>query len=219
MTSPAGNHRSGIVDAFCRNCDLDRSTDASVTNTIRTPCPRCGETALNFKRHLTRTATVSAHVSTALRPGRQDRDWRVRWEQLEARLPNVVTPRSEARSAAAIHSATQGLLQFFISAYHLKDALIEDGAVSRRTVENAIGRSHVLALLTDLANLDKHRRLTRGTKSGDVPVLESVSDVSDGPRWRLVVTIRHQGRTIDGTTFATTAIDEWRTLLERWRLI
>lgn len=219
VSARSNGDRSGIVDAVCTKCGLDRSADASTTKTVRTPCPRCGETALKYRRHGTAAVAVASHVSTSLRPGQQDRNWRLRWEQLESRLPGITASRSEGRSAAAIHSATQDLFEFFVSAYHLKDALIEDGAVSRAAVEKAINDSNVLTLLADLANLDKHRRLRRQARSGDVPVVESVSDSSEGPRWTLNVLIRHKEGRIDGRAFAGTVLDEWQALLKRWALL
>lgn len=218
VTGREGDH-GGIAGAHCAGCGLDRSDDLSLTGTKRSPCPSCGRTSLNFVRTLTATLTTSASLSSSLSPGVQDRDWRLKWKQLEGRLPRVTEPRAEPRSGDAIHSATQDLFEFFVSAYHLKDTLIVDEAASKQDVENAINNSPILALLADLANLDKHRRLTKPPRSGDVPMVAKVSDTSDGPGWQLVVSIRHKGAVIDGVTFANQAIDEWHRHLRSWKLI
>lgn len=106
-----------------------------------------------------------------------------------------------------------------MSAYHLKDELIADGAVNRKNVESAINHSPTLSLLADLANLDKHRKLKSPPRSGDVPIIISVSDASDGPRWKLVVSIRHRGALVDGVAFAGQAVNDWRLHLQSWSLL
>jgi hypothetical protein len=211
--------RDGITGAYCAGCGRDRSKDLSVNNTKRTPCPNCGMTSLGFARAMTETLTMSTSLSTSLSPGVQDRDWRLKWQQLEARLPRVSGPRTEQRSTAAIHSATQDLFEFFVSAYHLKDAVIADKVVSKQAVEDAINHSPTLALLADLANLDKHRKLTKPPRSGGVPVVAKVSDISAGPGWQLVVSICHKGAMVDGVAFTTQAVDEWRRHLRAWNLL
>lgn len=219
ITEDEDEDRSSIVDVYCAECSLDRSDDPSITNTKRTPCPNCGMTSLRFARAMTETLTMSESLSTALSPGVQDRDWRLRWQQLERRLPCVTDPRTEQRSTAAIHSATQDLFEFFISAYHLSDALFEDGVVTKQNVEHAMKQNETLSLLRDLANLDKHRKLKSKPWSGAVPVVEKVSGTADGPRWQLVVSIRHDGIVIDGVAFASEVIEEWRRLLLSWNLL
>ena len=219
ITAYEDEDRGSIVDAYCAECGLDRSDDPSITNTKRTPCPNCGMTSLSFARAMTETLMMSASLSTSLSPGAQDRDWRLRWQQLERRLPRVTDPRTEQRSAATIHSATQDLFEFFISAHHLSDALIEDGVVTRQNVDQAMRQNPTLSLLRDLANLDKHRKLKSKPWSGAVPVVEKVSDTSDGPGWQLVVSIRHDGVLIDGVAFASEVIKEWRRLLLSWTLL
>jgi hypothetical protein len=59
-------------------------------------------------------------------------------------------------SGVAINAANHRLQSFYIQAYHLKDAL-----KSAPAIEPAIAADPALALLADLANLDKHSRLNR----------------------------------------------------------
>jgi hypothetical protein len=129
--------------------------------------------------------------------------------------PSVWRPRADT-----LHDAGQDLFEFFVSAYHLKDALIEDGAAPKDVVEAAITSNPSLALLADLANMDKHRRLNRPPRSGDIPVIDGpAGEAADGSdTWRLVINIRHKGSQIDGARFAVVVVDEWRATLLSWGL-
>lgn len=162
---------------------------------------------------------MTTSVTDSLTPGRRDRDWRLRWELLLAQLLAITGPRMGERNANEINAAAQEVHQFFISAHHLKNALIEDGVISSETVEDAIDKSPTLALLADLANLDKHRRMRRPPRSGAVPVIESVSDISSDDTWRLRMVIGHKGQRHDGAAFAEQAIEAWRIQLDKWGLL
>ena len=203
----------------CAECGSDRSEVRAVPAEKRPPCPDCGATALVMTETLSAEVRISTDITTGLTPGRQDRDWKLRWEQLDFRLPQVIGSRPGERGEREIHAAAQDLMEFFVSAYHLKDALIQDGVVARTAVEEAIDDSETLALLADLANLDKHTKLTKKPRSGDVPIIERVSDVSTKDEWRLRMVIRHKGSQIDGASFAQAAIDEWRSYLKKWGLV
>ena len=205
----------------CSQCGRNRANDAGVTDVPHAACPDCGSTALAHAVHAHETvAGVAATITTSLRPGVQDRDWQLRWKQLQDRLPRVAGIRSEPRSADAIHSAAQDFFEFLVSAYHLKDALIQDQAVPENDVEQAITQSSTLSLLADLANLDKHRQLdvARRPRSGDTPVIEGVSDTSSGDGWELVVDIRHKDRVVNGVAFAKAVVEEWRKHFQGWGL-
>lgn len=56
-------------------------------------------------------------------------------------------------------------------------------------VESAITKDARLALLADLANLDKHMKLTKAPRSGTVPSIEKISGVDDQASggWKLSV--------------------------------
>jgi hypothetical protein len=66
-----------------------------------------------------------------------------------------------------------------------------EGAVAGGTVEQAITSDPNLALLADLANLDKHFKLSRAPRSGDVPTItvKGVQPGSGEGGWRLEATI------------------------------
>lgn len=210
--------RSGLKDVRCAKCGCDRGTDTTLTATTRTPCRQCGATSLRYERHFTAVATANASVSTALTPGRQERDWQLRWAQIQTRVVRLGKPRTEPRGAAAIHDAAQEVLDFFVFAYHFKDMLIQDGVVAKNEAERMITNAPRLALLADVANLDKHRRLTRPPRSGAVPAIK-VSDISNGETWNLVFEIQHDGTAIDGIGFANEIVTTWSTALRAWGLV
>jgi hypothetical protein len=121
-------------------------------------------------------------------------------------------------SAAPIQNANHNLHSFFVQAYHLKDSLIQDAGttgVPKTTIEADLH----LALLADLANLDKHGKLGGSPRSGDIPTWK-VSGVSEGDAgWRLSLTIRHKSKTLDGLNFAAEVVSAWKTHLSQWGLI
>jgi hypothetical protein len=164
---------------------------------------------------------VKDSLSLELTPGAQARDWRQRWVEIQGHLKRLLAPHSESMSAAAIQNANHDLHSFFVQAYHLKDSLIQDAqttGVPADTVENAITADPNLALLADLANLEKHRKLTKSPRSGAIPTWD-VSGVSDsGTGWRLSLKIQHKGNTYDGLTFAGQAMSAWERHLKLWGL-
>jgi hypothetical protein len=107
-------------------------------------------------------------------------------------------------------------------AYHLKD-LLKDASgstgISKRAVESAVTNDASLALLADLANLNKHGQLDRPPRSGAVPAITSVEGVTVADGWQLRVTISHGGTTIDGVTLAGDATEAWRRELKAWGLL
>jgi hypothetical protein len=160
-----------------------------------------------------------------MRPGGQTQVWRRRWADVEEQLPRLLAPREEELSGFAIHAARAELLSFFVRSYHIKDALCLEASplgLSRKTIEGAITADADLALLADLANLDKHLRLDRRPRSGSVPVIEEASGVRAGSGrngWRLELPIRHCGTVRNGLEVATATTSAWRALLESWGLL
>jgi hypothetical protein len=87
-------------------------------------------------------------------------------------------------------------------------------------VESAITTDPTLALLADLANLDKHFVLTHPPRSGDVPrvgVLRSTTLSRGG--WQLEMPIEHKGRTMNAVELAPKVVESWLRHLEEWGLI
>jgi hypothetical protein len=204
----------------CANvkCARDRSADDR-----REPCPDCGEARVTIHLRFHETlGPIADSLVTSFVPNEQDRDWGRRWRNLAARLVELEGMRTEDRGADAIHLAAQDLFDFFVNAYHLIDALIEDGAVKRTIAVGALKTNPTLQLLADIANTEKHRFLdvqTHPPKSGDAPVLTKVADTSAGEGWKLVAEFQHHGRLVDGVAFARTAFETWEMLLRDWGLI
>lgn len=123
---------------------------------------------------------------------------------MERQLADLLAPSTDALCASAIHAATHRLHSFYVQSYHLKDALkAEAGAtgVAAATVETSISNEPDLALLADLANLDRHGNLNMPPRSGHIPVVTSVEGQSlESPSgtWRLHLTVNHAGKALDG---------------------
>jgi hypothetical protein len=171
------------------------------------------------------TITMRASVSAALTPGDQHRGWRRRWQEAQRDLGHLLSPQSAPMSADSIHAAGQRLHAFFVQTYHIKDALKNESAstgIQPAAVENAIGEEPALALLADVANLDKHGKLIKPPRSGHTPSIVSLAGDSANQApgtWRLRVTIGHAGRLLDGLQVAQDAVDAWRRTLSGWGLI
>jgi hypothetical protein len=194
------------------------------TTAPRPPCPKCGASGIAVELQAAEELTIVEELTIALEPADQSRDWKRRWEEVQRELERVRSPHAEQLSGDAIHAARQQLHSFYIQTYHLKDALKLEGpalGVSPQAVEDAITNDPDLSLLADLANLDKHGKLTRPPRSGDAPT-DSVRGVQAGSGeggWRLEVTVAHHGKALDGLRVARAAIDAWRRHLIAWGLL
>lgn len=190
----------------------------------RPPCPQCGGTALIFDVSIHESISVSDKFLTELVPGNQARDWTQRWAQVQKELQCVSSPRMEIMSGEEIHAWLQQLFSFYIQAYHLKDAL-KDAAPSlgllASDIEDAITNDPKLALLADLANLDKHLKLTKPPRSGYSPTVKQVSgvDSATGSGWILSVQIKHGSASVDGLAFANDVVAAWQKQLKTWRIL
>lgn len=195
----------------CNNCG--ESLDPSWAHRWpRPPCPACGQHGVAIAVGIAAEVNIAGSVSVGMHPHDTDRNWRRRWTELESEWSKLDQPITETMSGAAINAANHRLQSFYIQGYHLKDALKSvDPAV-----ESAISADPALALLADLANLDKHSRLIRRPRSGGVPMIVSVSGEQPGSRgsWRLRLKIQHKGRTLDGMDVAREAMDAWRAYLK-----
>ena len=207
---------------FCGGCGSPLDQPANLPVKERTPCAICGSTFRQINVTCSENLKFAGSISMELTPGTQARDWRQRWTEIQEHLKRLLTSHSEPISAASIQSANHDLHSFFIQAYHLKDSLIKDAGttgVTKTTIENAITADPHLALLADLANLDKHVELRDPPRSGDIPRWKA-SGVSDGDAgWRLSLTIQHNGKTRDGLNFAGEVVSAWARHLRRWGLI
>lgn len=93
--------------------------------------------------------------------------------------------------------------------------------MAAKTIEEMIDSDHHLALLADMANLDKHTVLTRRLHSGELPVIGKVGgeQPGSGGGWRLRLEVTHKGQVYDGLDIGRQAIDAWRGHLKAWGLI
>lgn len=156
-------------------------------------------------------------------PRRPRAGWKPRWAEIERDLAALRTTRDGSASAATIHAARHELHSFYVQAYHLKDAMIDEGVTIglgpdvqtvRTTVEGAINAEPVLALLADLANLEKHTNLNKPPRSGHVPsVLEASASSCGASGWRLDLAIEHGGTRLDGLRVDEDAVAAWRRAL------
>jgi hypothetical protein len=174
---------------------------------------------------LAEQVTTTATVSATLTPADQGRGWERRWHEVECELTELLAPQPGGVSGDAIHAARHRLHSFYVQAYHVKDALKVEAAttgIPGEMVERTITAEPALALLADLANLDKHGNLDRAPRSGHVPRMVSVSGTTDTGGeggWRLDLQIEHGGKSLDGLTAAANAVDAWRRVLTGWGLL
>jgi hypothetical protein len=210
----------------CSNCGTKRESELAGTFD-RPPCPVCGESAITVNVTITAEAVSVVDSAQALMPAEQDRTWERRWQDAQEHLNRLQSLRPEPMSSAAIHAAHADLQAFYVQTYHLKDSLIAASAttgISRQTIENEITNNADLALLADLANVDKHYRLSRQPRSGYTPKIVRVSGSAsssdaDAGGWRFEATIQHQGRHLDGLDVAKRTLSAWERALKRWNLL
>ena len=218
---------SRITGVKCKGCGAQRPAELAST-TEKPPCPNCGETAIVVGVTLaTESISILESVEAALGPAEQERTWERRWQDAQEHLSRLLAPRSEPLSASVINAAHADLQAFYVQTYHLKDALRASSAktgISGQTVENEINNSLDLALLADLANLDKHYQLSKKYRSGDAPKIVGVHGVTSSGgatpgSWRLHVEIEHLGNRLDGLDIAKRVIVAWDQALRRWNLL
>ena len=206
-----------VAEALCQTHELAKGAP-------RTSCPTCGSIAITVSHELRVSMAISGTVDASLRPGDQTRGWNRRWIEIERDLADLLKPHLGGCSAEEIHGARHRLHSFYIQAYHLKDATKAEHAstgVAKATVEAAITNEPALALLADLANLDKHGNLNKPPRSGDVPRIQGAAGTSSSGRagWRLDLEIDHAGKQHDGLGVAEDAVDAWRSVLRQWGLL
>lgn len=202
--------KTQLPKVTCTNCR--ESLDPSWAHlSPRPPCPACGKRGVAIAIGIAEEIDVAESLNVGLHPHDTDRNWRRRWTELESEWSTLAQPITEPMSGVAINAANHRLQSFYIQAYHLKDALKSVAPA----IEEVISATSALSLLADLANLDKHAHLDRGSRSGGVPMIVSVSGEQSGSGggWRLRLRIQHKGEVLDGMAVARAAMDAWRTYL------
>lgn len=211
-----------MSEVTCSKCGATRPPELA-SKSERPPCPNCGGTALTMSMSIKASMSISGHCTAELVPGNQARDWKQRWKLIQDEIQVVSSPHTGVVSGESIHASLQSFSSFLIHAYHLKDALKEAAptlGLKPSDIEDAISSDPRLALLADLANLDKHMKLTKPPRSGCAPTIEQISgaDSSTGNGWRLVVKVKHGMSMLDGLSVAQEAVKAWREKLEAWGL-
>jgi len=188
---------------------------------VHPECPKCGGTGVRVGIGLVEETNVADSLAVQLKPTARPNDWRGRWTDVQASLAVLEKPLSTAMSSDAIFGELRRLMNFFSDAYHLKDAIKLDPIVaSPKAVEQAINDEPSLALLADLANLDKHFKLTTPPRSGEAPQVGDPTGQSNQPAgWRLAVTVTHRGVAREGLDIAREAVRAWERVLTGWGAI
>ncbi len=205
----------------CTECGSDRP-DELATVGERTRCPVCVWTAITI--HLSAVAqgmsSASGKLTMALRPGKT-RGWQQRWQLIQDDLARQLLPRTEPLTDDSIRQAHHELQSLFVQAYNLRDALTEEAGIPLRKMKSAIANEPALALLADMANLDKHGRLKSRPWSGDVPRIVDVQGVTGSgvAHWGLKVAVELKGIQRDGLEIAQSGIASWHRALSDWKLI
>ena len=207
----------------CRNCGAGQPEPLDAS--LRYPdCNRCGARAWHIDVTITESANASSVVLGTLTPGGDTaRDWKRRWQSIQADLESLSEPSMETMSRDTIFAWQDRLFGWYVLAYHLKDALksvAPNLGIDSPAIEKAIDSDLRLALLADLANQDKHTQLDRPPRSRLVPKIgvPKGSDVLPCG-WILQLPVHHGPRTLDGLDIAREAVAAWREKLEAWGLI
>lgn len=208
----------------CPECGAERPAELAQT-APRPPCPECGARGIAIRLGIADEVNVVDELTVGMSPGDQSRGWHRRWRDTQKALHRLTEPRTAQLSGDAILEARRELLAFYVHAYHIKDALkAESGSIglSGQTIEEAITAEPALALLADLANLDKHLNLNRPPRSGDVPQIADATGLQGGSGkggWHLYQPIVHRGQERDGLEIAEDAVAAWGRVLTGWSLL
>lgn len=191
----------------------------------RPPCPQCGATGVAIAVDIATEINIASEIEVGIGPSDPERDWAQRWNEIQTELHRIDRRYDPPPTSEAVMTANGDLFQFFVRAYHLKDALILDpsSGLLKKTVEDAVSDTPALALLADLCNLNKHYEWdpSKTPRSGGIPKPGKVFGVMPGAggQWRLRSEIEHLGATLDGMEIARAAVEAWRQKLAGWNMI
>jgi hypothetical protein len=208
----------------CPQCGAWRPPEIATT-VPRPPCPECGERGIAIQITAAEEINFAEALEVALGAPYLGWGWKQRWEHAQQDLGRLTARHPGEPLAPAISAAHRELQSFYIQAYHIKDALKQEAAslgLQPTVIEDAITNDPALALLADLANLDKHLKLNKPPRSGAEPKIVSTQGVRSGSGeggWRLKVEIEHDGKVLDGLDVARDAVEAWRRHLKGWGLI
>ena len=226
MADALSARRGGLklmTSVRCRGCGRFRS--AQLAGTANRPsCSYCEATAVAIGGLAALVVTPTLRAGVMLTPGDQRQGWERRWQDIQDEWSELGIPLTGPMSSQAIQAARQRLQSFYVNCYHLKDylriATLPRG-VTPKAIENTITNEPDLALLCDMANLNKHGDLSLPPRSGDKPCIASWagSDSMHGPGWHIKLIVEHRGQRRDGLDIAQRAIGAWRRVLHQWGMI
>ena len=135
----------------CKGCNAERPPEVASMNP-RPPCPECGERGVAIGATATSSLAITASVEAALTPGEQERTWERRWQDAQAHLARLISPRTEPLDSDSVHAAHAELQSFFIQTYHLKDTLNFPRSLGRFE-EYSLGKKRMSLQVSEKTNL------------------------------------------------------------------
>lgn len=125
----------------CRNCGA--SQPEPLDTSLGYPnCNRCGARWWRIDVTITECANASNVVLGTLTPGGDTaRDWNSQWQSIQAELKSLSESSMETMSRDAIFAWRDRLCNWYVLAYHLKDALKHAAStlgINRQAIETAI---------------------------------------------------------------------------------
>lgn len=209
----------------CTNCGTDRGLRPP-SAPPPTPCPNCGSRAISLSVTLAASATSSAAANPSIAIGQPPSGsaWLVRWNDLVARLATVTGMQHAQLSSVAVRQAALELLDFIVSLFHFEDLMyVEEAALQLGTgaVASAIKRESTLDLVADVANTQKHVKLTRKLRSAGAPTFGPAFNKHPtpmDPAWTVSIHIDHCGKDVEADQLASEAMDCWWSILTGWNL-
>lgn len=213
-----------MAEASCADCG--RPYLETSTKWPRPPCS-CGSHNLIAHASAALVGKSSLTADLSLVYDASSRDWRWKWQEMEAELAELTAPIPGPAGGTALTHWPGKMLAFLVKCYHLKDALkaelpgcLAGASQAGQVVEDAVTQSPELARLADLANLEKHHKLDRTPRSSALPQVQACTheDLPNGT-WLPRLAIQHKGTSHDAIQLASAAVAAWRQLLTSWQAL
>ena len=210
---------STSTSVTCGECDY--AMDPIVAqDPDRSPCPRCGSPSIGIAVGIVEEINIASGLDIGVGPADYARHATRRWEDADAEAHALEQPLPDS-SRETLLDAQRRLYAAFIDLWSLREALIAEDGIARRSVDDVIEGSAVIALAHDLGNVAKHGSPLRHLRSGHQPIFHQplATRAGSGGPWRFRLDVEHDGTTADGVGIARRAIDEWRDALTDWGLL
>lgn len=146
---------------------------------------------------------------------RLDQGWASQWGRVQRSHQRLPWEGFEWASVVTGEHLRDDVVHFFMDCYHLKDWLKNDPQITLQgDVEELIQQSTALKVVADIANGQKHLKLT-SSRSGDTTT--RLTDVmvtqGDGSGATISMSVENHGAPLDASDLARMALDEWRAFL------